>query len=136
MRRSSEEIAVSTSSSNHRPVVLLVEDEPIVREIVALELQEIGFDVISVPNGEDAARLLNEAPIIDLVFTDVNLPGAIDGWEVARLARLRRADLPVIYATGSFEDDTRGVAGSIFMSKPYRTAHLAAAADALGVARG
>jgi CheY-like chemotaxis protein len=116
-----------------RPVVLLVEDEPIVLEVVALELQDWGFEVLRALSGEEAARQLDAGAQIDLLLTDIQLPGEMDGWAVAERARERRAGVPVIYATGSFEDDPRRVAGSLIIAKPYRTANLIDAASRLGV---
>jgi CheY-like chemotaxis protein len=121
------------NASSSRPVVLLVEDEPIVLEIVSIELKEAGFDVIQARTGEEATRALDGGARVDLLFTDLKLPGEIDGWEVAVRARRRTPGLPVIYATGFSDGDPRRVAGSLLMSKPYHTASLIDAACALGV---
>ena len=118
---------------NGRPVVLIVEDEPVVLEVIALELRDAGFDVIGARTGEEATKTLDQGAHVDLIFTDVGLPGAIDGWEVAQRARKRQANIPVIYATGSFDDDPRRVEGGVFMSKPYHTANIIDAAGALGI---
>ena len=57
---------------------------------------------------------------IDILFTDIRLPGSLDGWEVARVARRARAALPVIYATGYTVDRMAEVPGAIFLHKPYQ----------------
>lgn len=114
--------------------VLIVEDEAMVRQIVALEFADAGFAVIEAEDGDSAARLIEEGAAPDLLFTDVRLPGALDGFALAERVRAARPDLPVIYATGFTPDALRLVPGSRFFRKPYRTAEVLAAARALGVA--
>ena len=67
-----------------------------------------------------AARILNSPHRIDILFTDIRLPGSLDGWEVARVARRARTALPVIYATGYTVDRMAEVPGAIFLHKPYQ----------------
>jgi len=106
------------------PIVLVVEDEPLVREMIAEDLREAGFTVLEAGDGESAASILNGTDRVDLLFTDIRLPGALDGWEVARLGRRARAALPVIYATGHTVDHSAEVEGSIFLSKPYEPSQI------------
>jgi CheY-like chemotaxis protein len=119
-----------------KPIVLVVEDEPLVREVIAIEFEEAGFEVIEAVNGEAAAAALERGTRIDLVFTDLRLSGVLDGWDVAERARKRDARMPVIYATGYSQGDGRRVPGSILLTKPYRAAAVLAAAEALGVKPG
>src|SRR3954467_911674 len=73
--------------------VLVVEDEWLVRELIVAELLEAGFDVVEAESGEAAlARYHNP----DVLFTDVRLPGRIDGWDVAERCRASNSDLPVV----------------------------------------
>src|SRR5262245_11069928 len=106
------------------PIVLLVEHELLVREMIAEELRDAGFGVLEAGDGEAAASLLNGSDRIDLLFTDIRLPGALDGWEIARLGRRARAALPVIYATGYTVDRTAEAEGSIFLDKPYQPSQI------------
>ena len=106
------------------PTILVVEDEFLVREMIAEELRDAGFAVLEAPDGEAAAGMLNGAARIDLLFTDIRLPGALDGWEIARLGRRARATLPVIYATGYTVDRTAEVEGAIFLHKPYQPSQI------------
>ena len=108
------------------PIVLVVEDELLVREMIAEELRDAGFGVLEAGDGESAAGILNGKDRIDLLFTDIRLPGALDGWEIARLGRRARAALPVIYATGYTVDRAAEVEGSIFLNKPYLPSQIVA----------
>jgi CheY-like chemotaxis protein len=100
--------------------LLLVEDEFLISEMVAEDLSEQGFVVRAVANGPDALSHLASAAV-DILFTDVNLPGGMDGMTLARRAREMQPDLPVVYASGHANafDLERCVPGSIFIAKPY-----------------
>ena len=81
--------------------ILLVEDEVLIRLIVAEELTESGFEVREAEDGDHAAALIEaQADAFELLVTDIHMPGRLDGIEVARLLRERRPDVPVIYVTG------------------------------------
>jgi len=77
--------------------VLVVEDEILVRMMVAEELRRHGFNTIEAQNAQEAITLLLQSRIhVDLVFTDVQLPGSIDGLRLARLVREMRPNLKII----------------------------------------
>jgi CheY-like chemotaxis protein len=105
--------------------VLLVEDEFLISEWVTESLVEQGFTVRTVTNAADALRHLMTAPI-DVLFTDINLPGGMDGTTLARRARELLPDLPVVYASGRVNtlDPQLRVPGSIFVAKPYAPARI------------
>ncbi len=100
--------------------VLLVEDEFLISEWVAELLGEQGFAVHAVTNAADALRHLCAAPV-DVLFTDVNLPGGVDGITLARRARELLPDLPVVYASGRVDvlDPQVRVPRSTFVPRPY-----------------
>jgi two-component system, response regulator PdtaR len=100
--------------------VLLVEDEFLISEMVAESLSQQGFAVQAVANGLDALRHLASAPV-DILFTDISLPGGIDGTTLARNAREILPGLPVVYASGGLRmfDLPSRVPHSIFVAKPY-----------------
>jgi CheY-like chemotaxis protein len=100
--------------------LLLVEDEFLIREMVAEDLSEQGFSVRAVSNACDALLHLASAAV-DILFTDVNLPGGMDGMALARRAREMKPDLPVVYTSGHVNVFGLGacVPGSIFIAKPY-----------------
>ncbi len=107
--------------SNTEPIrVLLVEDEYPISEWVAETLVERGFAVCTATNGLDALKCLASVPV-DILFTDINLAGSMDGTMLARRARELLPDLPVVYASGRvniLEPQVR-VPGSTFVPKPY-----------------
>jgi CheY-like chemotaxis protein len=110
-----------TQTQDKRPNVLLVEDEPQICDLAADALEEQGFEVCSVTSAIEAMRVLKSGSPIDILFTDVNLAGGMDGGELARHARELRPDLPVMYTSGhhSTIDTLDPVEGSMFVAKPY-----------------
>ena len=79
----------------------LVEDEWLIRSMVAEELAEGGFKVYEAENGDQALTLIAQDPaVFTLLVTDIHMPGSLNCIEVARLLRARRPDVPVIYTTG------------------------------------
>ncbi len=81
-------------------VVLLVEDEDVVRAVAAEQLRDLGYRVLEAKNGVAALRLLQGAGRVDLLVTDVGLPGGLNGRQVADQARESRPSLPVLFITG------------------------------------
>jgi CheY-like chemotaxis protein len=103
--------------------VLLVEDECFICEMVAEALAEQGFAVLTAANAADALKHLVSEPV-DVLFTDINLPGGMDGAALARRARQLQPHLPVIYASARatmLEPEAR-VPGAIIVPKPYEPA--------------
>ncbi len=116
-----------------RASVLVVEDEPLILEVVTDELNDAGFDVHQASSGEEAVAVLEARPALDLLLTDIRLPGSLDGWGVAEHARRRFAALPVIYVTGYSGAPARQVPGSVLIMKPYRPATIVKAARDFGL---
>ena len=79
--------------------VLLVDDEPVVREILAAQLRNEGFDVAEAEDGAGALAVLDRGEAVDLLVSDLAMPG-LDGVELTREARRRRSGLPAILPTG------------------------------------
>jgi len=100
--------------------VLFVEDEFLISEWVAQSLSEQGFSVQAVSNAADALRALSSDPV-DVLFTDINLPGEMDGAALARRAREMQPHLPVVYASAraNMLNPADRVPGSSFVPKPY-----------------
>ena len=105
----------------HRSRVLLVEDEFLLCDMLSEVLAEHGFEVFAVANAHDAIQHLTCGSPCDILLTDINLPGNIDGATLARLARELRPRLPVVYASGSYSkiEELDAVPGSVFVAKPY-----------------
>jgi CheY-like chemotaxis protein len=116
--------------------VLLVEDELLVRELASEDLGDAGFEVTAAGNGDDALALLREGRRFDLLFTDIRMPGVVDGLHLAREARLLSPGIRVIYATG-LGDAARGLAeDERYVRKPYSLNDLRKALADLGFAEG
>jgi CheY-like chemotaxis protein len=98
--------------------ILFVEDDPLIREFVVEALHDEGFHVIAASNGEEALDWCKQR-IADVLVTDIQLPGRIDGWLIAERCREHDPDLPVIYATGFSPVAARPVPGSLSLQKPY-----------------
>ncbi|KAB1074400.1 response regulator [Methylobacterium planeticum] len=115
------------------PTVLLVEDEVPLLKVVTDELEDAGFHVLQAGSYEVADLLLRSPATVDLLLTDIRLPSAYTGWDVAERARSRFPNLPVIYVTGYSVEAPRRVEGSMLMMKPYRPSALLSAMQQLGV---
>ena len=112
--------------------ILAVEDEAMLLSVLADELQDSGYHVLCAGTGEDALSVLHaNLTAIDLLVTDIRLPGEIDGWGIAEEARRLRPDLPVIYVTGFFSHPSREVSGGMLIIKPYRPSAVVRAAQKL-----
>lgn len=104
----------------HAPAILLAEDEVLIRLNTAEELRASGMIVTEVANAEEAIAVLESGVRIDLVLTDVRMPGPIDGLGLARLVRDRWPQLKVIVNSG--QDRTNAVdarTADAFIAKPY-----------------
>jgi CheY-like chemotaxis protein len=102
-----------------RPRVLIVEDEPIAREILADLLRMAGYEVLSDHSGEQALlTLLRERGRIECLFTAVELPGLVDGWMLAEEFRTHDAALPVVFAARSKPAKARRMQGAVFVTHP------------------
>lgn len=100
--------------------VLLVEDEILISDVVSDALMEKGFNVHRTETADAALRYLESGHDIDVLFTDINLPGEIDGAELANRVREMRPELPIVYASGRHTASDFGlVSRSVFVSKPY-----------------
>jgi CheY-like chemotaxis protein len=98
--------------------ILVVEDDPLIREFVVEALREEGHYVIHVSSGEEAIAWCKRK-VPDVLVTDIRLPGEVDGWQIAECCRAHDPDLPVIYATGFSPVEARPVPGSVSLKKPY-----------------
>ena len=102
--------------------VMVVEDNEDVRELAVSVLGLAGYTVMSAPSGEQALAMLEEGAEVDLLFTDVIMPGGMNGLELIRQARKLRPDLPVLATTGYMDDlPDRGRSTDLkILAKPYR----------------
>lgn len=108
--------------------ILLVEDDEQVRKTVAQQLHVLGYRVIEADRAGRALAALDRHADIDLLFTDMILPGGIGGRELAREARIERPNLRVLFTSGylrGLRADHRLDPGDVFIGKPYRLRDLA-----------
>jgi CheY-like chemotaxis protein len=84
--------------------VLVVDDEPSIRMLVVEVLEELGYLAIEARDGPTALKLLQSVPSVDLLITDLALPGGINGRELAERARALRSELRVLFITGYAEN--------------------------------
>jgi CheY-like chemotaxis protein len=133
----------SAKSAKARPLkreqhglVLLVEDEDSVAALVGEMLGELGYEVTRAASAAAALRQLEATPELELVFSDMVMPGRMNGMELAREVTRRRPDLPVLLTTGFSEAASQArEQGFRLLVKPYRIEALAAALDATRRAR-
>jgi CheY-like chemotaxis protein len=104
-------------------VVLVVEDEPLVRCDIASEFRAHGWDVIEAASGEQAVALTTENQI-DIVVTDIQLAGQMSGWEMAEAMRAAAPTVPILYTSAKSNNPARQVSGSLFVGKPYEPAFV------------
>ena len=117
--------------------VLLVEDEALIAEIIGEVLSDAGHEVHAVSNAADALSHLSSGSRVDILFTDINLPGTMDGAELAASARQSHPKLSVIYASGRWGllDKLRGTPNAAILQKPYSPARACETVDRLIAAR-
>ena len=112
--------------------ILVVEDNAALRRVVARQLGELGYRVLEAENAATGLRLM-EQQSVDLLLTDVVMPGGTDGRELARRARQRWPRIKVVFTSGFSEARLNGDSGPLvsyspLLSKPYRREDLASAA--------
>jgi CheY-like chemotaxis protein len=100
--------------------VLVVDDEAMIRMYAVDDMEEAGFSVIEAGSGPDALALLDDHPEIRVLFTDIQMPGAFDGMELARRVYSRRPDVQLIITSGNVRPATSEIPDhGQFIAKPY-----------------
>jgi signal transduction histidine kinase/CheY-like chemotaxis protein len=121
---------VACLSLKSTAVVLVVEDELPVRMVIADVLSDLGYTVLEASDGSSGLKILEAGTLIDLLVTDVGLPGGMNGRQLADAARQRRPDLKVLFITGYAESAAVGDglmgSGMQVMTKPFVLETLAA----------
>jgi len=119
--------AASTPQAGANEAVLVVDDEPTVRMLVGEVLRDLGYTAIEAADGASALRVLQSQARVDLLVTDIGLPGGIGGRQLADTARASRPALRVLFITGYAENTALGALqpGMQVMTKPFAMDALA-----------
>ena len=108
-----------------RPVVLIVEDDFLLRMDAADMIKAAGFEVIEAGNADQAIEVLEARPDITVVFTDIQMPGSMDGLKLARAVRGRWPPIKIIATSGRLHvDEVDLPEGGRFLPKPYSHAQV------------
>lgn len=100
--------------------VLVVEDESLIRLTFVFQLEAEGFEVFEAANADQAIVLLDAKPSIRLMFTDIDMPGSMDGLRLAAAVRDRWPPVKIIVTSGKRQVESGELPdGSLFFSKPY-----------------
>jgi len=111
----------------NRNVVLVVEDEPLLRFFAVDILKEAGFNTVEASNADEALRILEGRDDIVIVFTDINMPGSMDGLLLAAAVRDRWPPIRLIITSGLVRRDTFMLPDdAVFFTKPYEPSKLSA----------
>jgi PAS domain S-box-containing protein len=117
----SKEIAATDAPYSQRPMVLVVDDSAEVAEVTSSLFEHLGYDTVYRDSAEAALRLLTDGAKIDLVFSDIVMPGTIDGVGLASEVRSRYPHLPVILTTGYSDAAQAAPADLRILRKPFDT---------------
>lgn len=113
--------------SDERIAVLVVEDEVLVRMGIVMHLEDSGFDVYEAADADVAVTILAATPTIRLMFTDIDMPGSMDGLKLAEAVRRRWPPIKIVVTSGhrwaAPEDLTTD---ALFFPKPYNPDEIAA----------
>jgi len=110
------------------PVVLVVEDEALIRMDAVQMVEDSAFSVVEACNADEAIEILESRSDIRAVFTDINMSGSMNGWKLAHVIRARWPPLHLIVTSGAFVLGNQILpARGLFISKPYSAAQVTAA---------
>ena len=117
----SKEVSAKDTEHAQRPTVLVVDDSADVAEVTSSLFEHLGYETIYRDSADAALRLLEDGTKIDLVFSDIVMPGTIDGVGLAREIRSRYPNLPVVLTTG-YSDAAQAAPSNLkILRKPFDT---------------
>lgn len=115
----------STSLQKSSPVVLIVEDEPVLRMLAVEVVEEAGFIAIEARDADEAVILLESRTDIAMLFTDINMPGSMDGLKLAHAVRDRWPPIKILVVSGKQRlQPSELPSNSCFLGKPYQVTAL------------
>jgi DNA-binding NtrC family response regulator len=124
MTHADASLAIAPPLAHPGETLLVVEDDSFLRGAAVLQLRELGYQVIEANDAMSALWILSEPVQIDLLFTDMVMPGNVSGKTLVGKARRLRPTLRVLYTSG-YGESALGDCGGHFLSKPYRINALA-----------
>jgi DNA-binding response OmpR family regulator len=109
--------------------ILLVEDEDLIRLLLSEAMSDVGMNPMLAASGEEALDILGVNDPFHLLITDIQLPGPVDGLDIARAARSKAPGMPIIFTTGQPDRmaQWKSGTGDLFIPKPYRPSNIIAA---------
>jgi len=114
-------------SPSSKRLVLVVEDETMLLTTTCDMLEDEGFEVLAAPDADAAINLLgSHGDEVGVLFTDVRMPGSMDGLELSRVVRERWPHIRILVTSGHIRAGSSALAGSRFVSKPYRLTQVSA----------
>jgi PAS domain S-box-containing protein len=123
------EIAAAPAIQGGHETILVVEDDRLVRDYVLTQLHSLGYATLDAANGAEAVAIMEAGGAFDLLFTDVIMPGAMNGRQLADEIAMRRPGLKVVFTSGYTENAIihhgRLDSGVLLLAKPYRKSDLA-----------
>ncbi|MBN8896800.1 MAG: response regulator [Rhodospirillales bacterium] len=115
-------VANASALQPEPPTILMVEDEPVLLETIAECLRDWGYTVLEAPNATEAIAQLATVEHVDLIFSDIRMPGRMDGFALARWVRARHPEIRILLTTG-YEGQSRpedsGLSDAPILRKPY-----------------
>ena len=118
--------------SSSRPVVLAVEDEPLILMLVVDMIRDAGFDPLSASNADEAISIFERRDDIKIVLTDISMPGSMDGIKLAQAVRGRWPPIRIIVTSGFSGSEQKLLPeGSQFIPKPYSAGQISDALHSL-----
>ena len=128
LNQTAAEALIAANVEGGNEAVLVVEDDSMVRRYVVTQIQSLGYATHEAANAADALKILG-AETIDLLFTDVIMPGTMNGRQLVEEALKRQPSLKVLYTSGYTENAIvhhgRLDSGVLLLAKPYRKSELA-----------
>jgi CheY-like chemotaxis protein len=129
LHQTAAEAQVGADIQGGSETVLVVEDDALVRRYVITQIESLGYTTLEAANASDALRIIDDVPTIDLLFTDVIMPGSMNGRQLVDEALKRRPGLKTLYTSGYTENAIvhhgRLDSGVLLLAKPYRKSELA-----------
>jgi CheY-like chemotaxis protein len=128
MTAASSDLQAPSAPRGASETVLVVEDDPRLRQVTCDRIADLGYHVLVASDGATAMGVLEQNPGVQLLFSDIVMPGGMSGLDLARRGRERYPALRIVLTTGyapELVDETGENIGLLILRKPYRKAELA-----------